>query len=110
MSQQCIDVSLVASYVPRQCGIATYTNDLVTNLAAHAHKVSLADDEHIGIVALNDRDGEYQYGEQVHFEIRQHHRGDYRNAADFLNTNKTDVINLQHEYVLFVLRKSAALR
>ena len=34
MSQQCIDVSFVASYIPRQCGIATYTNDLVTNLAA----------------------------------------------------------------------------
>ena len=101
MSQQCIDVSFVASFVPRQCGIATYTNDLITNLAAHVHKVPLADDDHIGIVALNDRDGEYQYGEQVHFEIRQHHRGDYRNAADFLNTNKTDVINLQHEYGLF---------
>ena len=101
MSQQCINVSFVASYVPRQCGIATYTNDLATNLASHVHKVPLADDGHLGIVALNDRDGEYQYGERVQFEIRQHHRGDYRNAADFLNTNKTDVINLQHEYGLF---------
>ncbi len=101
MSQQCIDVSMVASYIPRQCGIATYTNDLVTNLAAHVHKKPLADNGHLGIVALNDRDGEYQYGEHVQFEIRQHHRGDYRNAADFLNTNKTDVINLQHEYGLF---------
>ncbi len=95
------NISFISSYVPRQCGVATFTRDLATSLAENVHGVSLADDHNVGIVALNDRDGEYQYGRQVHFEIRQHHRNDYRNAADFLNTNNTDVINLQHEYGLF---------
>lgn len=96
-----INVSYVSSYVPRQCGIATFAHDLASNFAQAVHGVALEDDAHVGIVAINDRDGEYQYGRQVQFELRQHHRSDYRNTADFLNTNNADVVNLQHEYGLF---------
>lgn len=96
-----VNVALISSYVPRQCGIATYSNDLAIHLAQHVHRRQLAEDDHLSVVAMNDRDGEYKYGPQVHFEIRQHQRGDYRNVADSLNAGDAEVVNLQHEYGLY---------
>jgi glycosyltransferase involved in cell wall biosynthesis len=94
-------VAVISSFVPRQCGIATFANDLVTNLSNHVHDKPLRDNDDITIAAMNDEDGDYLYGPNVGFEIRQHQRTDYRNAADFLNTGDFDVVNLQHEYGLF---------
>ncbi len=101
MSDRTPNVAVVSSYIPRQCGIATFSNDLATNLAEFVHHCALTEDPHLGIVAVNDSNREYQYGPQVQFVIRQHQRSDYRNAADFLNAGSADIINLQHEYGLF---------
>ena len=50
---------------------------------------------------MNDRQGQYAYGDEVMLELHQHRREDYRNAADVLNNAKIDVVSLQHEYGLF---------
>ncbi len=94
-------VAYVSSYVPRQCGIATFTNDVASSVAKYVHDTPIFEDENISVVAMNDEDAEYHYGPQVVFEIRQHQRSDYRNAADFINTGPFDVVNLQHEYGLY---------
>jgi glycosyltransferase involved in cell wall biosynthesis len=51
------------------------------------------------VVAISDE--RYRYSEKVYFKIRQKARSDYRRAAEFLNTNSCEVINIQHEYGIY---------
>jgi len=90
--------AFVATYVPRQCGIATFTHDLLTNLRA-LYGRKAGDDLHV--LALNNTAARYEYPPEVHFVIRQQHKGDYREAAHFLNLSLHEVISLQHEFGIF---------
>lgn len=94
-------IAFIGSYVPRRCGIATFTHDLASGIAQHVYHRRLGSDDSVSIVAVNDRDGAYEYGPEVKIQIEQHRREDYRNAAEILNTGKADVVSLQHEYGLF---------
>ena len=94
-------VALIGSYVPRRCGIATFTHHLAAAIAERIYDQPLESAERVRIVAVNDQDDVYNYGPEVAFEIGQHRKYDYRNAADFLNDSKFDTISLQHEYGLF---------
>lgn len=96
-----IPAAFVSSYVPRQCGIATFTHDLATAVAAEfAHRTGSNDDAKL-VVALNDHNGEYAYGPEVTVQIGQHLREDYRHAADVLNMSRINAVSLQHEYGLY---------
>lgn len=94
-------VAMISSYVPRRCGIATFANNLATALAGSVYDAALSIGGPVRIVAVSDHEENYQYGPEVEFEIRQHRKDDYRNAADFLNDSKVTAVNLQHEYGLF---------
>lgn len=94
-------VALIGSYVPRRCGIATFTNHLASAIAERIYDQPLEATEHVRIIAVNDQDNKYVYGPEVVLEIGQHRKYDYRNAADFLNDSKFETISLQHEYGLF---------
>lgn len=87
-------VAFVGTYVPRRCGIATFTADLPEAVAAEGQAPCLA-------VALNDTAEGYRYPDRVRFEIRQAILGDYRLAADFLNMNQVGLVCLQHEFGIF---------
>jgi len=88
-------MALIGSYLPRQCGIATFTSDLARALADEATDASVL------VVAMNDIPGGYRYPPEVHFEIGQNQLADYRLAADYLNMNRVDVVCVQHEYGIF---------
>jgi len=88
-------VSCVGSYLPRRCGIATFTADLAEALGAAAPQVQTQ------TVAMNDRPEGYRYGPRVWFEINEQRPAEYRLAADFLNMANTDVVLLQHEFGIF---------
>jgi glycosyltransferase involved in cell wall biosynthesis len=94
-------VAFIGSYVPRRCGIATFTNHLATAIAERIYDQPLESTNRVRIIAVNDQDNQYIYGPEVVFEIGQHRKFDYRNAADFLNDSKFETISLQHEYGLF---------
>ena len=94
-------VAILGSYIPRRCGIATFTHDVATAIAGNGNLSAPSTGGAVSIVAMNDRDGKYVYGPEVLIEIHQQRREDYRNAADVLNTSRIDVISLQHEYGLF---------
>jgi glycosyltransferase involved in cell wall biosynthesis len=94
-------VALIGSYVPRRCGIATFTHHLASAMAERIYDQPLESTERVRIVAVNDQDDHYQYGPEVAFEIGQHRKYDYRNAADFLNDSRFETISLQHEFGLF---------
>ena len=88
-------IAFLGDYLPRKCGIATFTSDLLGAVAArHPQSRCFA-------VPVNDVDGCYQYPDVVRFEIEEQDLGSYRRAADFLNSSNVDVVSVQHEFGIF---------
>ncbi|MFO7738507.1 MAG: glycosyltransferase family 4 protein [Desulfatiglandaceae bacterium] len=88
-------VAVIGNYLPRQCGIATFTTDLVEGLSAEAPDVNC------WVAAMNDTPEGYPYPEKVRFEINQNKLTDYSVASQFLNISQMDIVCVQHEYGLF---------
>ncbi|MEM6332238.1 MAG: glycosyltransferase family 4 protein [Planctomycetota bacterium] len=94
-SRRSVRLSLVSSYVPRRCGIATFARDLAEALAG------VGADVNVHAVALNDRPEGYRYPERVWFEVNEKRLAEYRLAADYLNLSGVDAVVLQHEFGIF---------
>jgi glycosyltransferase involved in cell wall biosynthesis len=88
-------IALIGSYLPRQCGIATFTADLAAAILANDPNIDCS------IVAMNDRPEGYEYPPTVRFQIGQDRLDEYSLAAGFLNLRDPDVVCLQHEYGIF---------
>ncbi|HUS92076.1 MAG TPA: glycosyltransferase family 4 protein [Phycisphaerae bacterium] len=88
-------IAFVGDYVPRRCGIATFTHDLCEAVALQASG------QDVFVLAMNDVPEGYPYPERVRFEVRQSIQADYRMAAEFLNISQVSVVCLQHEYGIF---------
>jgi len=85
----------VASFPPRECGIATFTRDLV----AAVDRLSPLRSGHI--LAVNDPGRTYGYPSAVKWQIERDLPHSYDEAAEYLNGSRCDVVNIQHEYGLF---------
>ena len=85
----------VSSYIPRRCGIATYTKDL-TNAINLLNPYHLAE-----IVAVNRGQENLDYPEEVKFVLNHLQSHDYLKAAEFINHSGADLVSLQHEFGLF---------
>ena len=88
-------VAVIGNYLPRQCGIATFTTNLVEALSAEAPDI------YCWAAAMNDKPEGYAYPEKVRFEINQNKLTDYSVASQFLNISQTDIVCAQHENGLF---------
>ena len=88
-------VAFLGNYLPRQCGIATFTTDLTTAIAAEFPRVDRI------VMAMNDPGQRHAYPPQVRFELPENDTDAYLRAADFLNVNTVDVLSVQHEYGIF---------
>lgn len=88
-------IALLGNYLPRQCGIATFTTDLATAISAEFSAIEC------GVVAMNDAGKRHAYSDRVRFEIKESDLAFYRRAADFLNVSAADVLCVQHEYGIF---------
>jgi len=88
-------IAVIGNYVPRQCGIATFTTDLCESLASEFPQLTCF------AAAVNDRDEGYEYPPRVQFQIDEKDPASYRRGADFLNFNKLDLVCLQHEFGIF---------
>src|SRR6202044_3122756 len=88
-------IAFVGNYLPRECGIATFTTDLCSALAVEYGEGRLF------AIPVNDPDSSYDYPEQVRLELTQEDIASYERAADFLNFNGNDLVCLQHEYGIY---------
>jgi glycosyltransferase involved in cell wall biosynthesis len=86
-------VLIIGNYVPRRCGIATFTED-------HAESLRAAGAE-VAVIAMNDRPEGYEYPELVRFQIRDWELQDYHDAAEFIRGFDPDVVSVQHEFGIF---------
>ncbi len=88
-------IAFVGDYLPRKCGIATFTYDLCTSIATQYPGSDCF------VVPVNDLPQGYDYPAEVRFEIEEQEVDSYLRAADFLNFANTDIVSLQHEYGIF---------
>lgn len=88
-------IAFLGAYLPRLCGIATFTHDLCEAVAVAAP----ASQCFAG--AVNDRIEVYHYPSRVRFELDEKDLDSYRRAADFLNFNNADVLCVQHEFGIY---------
>jgi len=88
-------IAFIGNYLPRECGIATFTTDLCTALASEYGS------ERLFAIPVNDPGSNYDYPERVRLEIEQDDLASYERAAHFLNFNGNDLVCLQHEYGIY---------
>jgi len=89
-------IAVIGNYLPRQCGIGTFTTDLCNGLS---NMIKCRED--LIVVAMDDIEEGYDYPDIVKFQIRANVQSDYLRAADFLNVHRFDVAILQHEFGIF---------
>lgn len=92
---QSINAIYVSSYIPRRCGIATYTKDL-TNAINLLNTRSLSE-----ILTITRTNEEIDYPWEAKFKITHDDLATYLNAAHYVNQSHADVVHLQHEFGLF---------
>lgn len=88
-------IAFLGDYLPRKCGIATFTSDLLSAVAAeHPQAQCFA-------VPVNDIAGGYEYPAVVRFEIEEQDLTSYQRAAEFLNSGNADIVCVQHEFGIY---------
>ena len=88
-------LAFIGNYLPRQCGIATFTTDLCEAMATEYSSTTCI------ALPVNDTEAGYAYPPRVRFELTEKDIDSYRRAADFLNINSVDLVSLQFEYGIF---------
>src|SRR6202000_2213962 len=95
-------IAYISTYPPRECGIATFNQNLMRAIDAnYSERKKLLDG--VFVVALNDSENmqEYEYPEEVKYVIRQNHQKDYIKAANYINTSAADVCIMEHEFGIY---------
>lgn len=88
-------IVFLSDYVPRRCGIATYTYNLYSALSQQYEEYEYE------IVSVTDRKEGYEYPPEVRFEIIEQDLESYQKAVDYLNFNNVHLVSLQHEFGIF---------
>ncbi len=88
-------IAVIGNYLPRQCGIATFTTDLCTAISGEYGTARLL------ALPVNDMEPGYDYPPRVRWSLAQDDVKSYQDAAEFLNFNNIDMVCLQHEYGIF---------
>src|ERR1700720_820585 len=88
-------IAVIGNYLPRQCGIATFTTDLWAAISAEYGTARLL------ALPVNDIENGYDYPARVRWSLAQDDPTSYQEAAEFLNFHNIDMVCLQHEYGIF---------
>jgi len=89
-----LTIGFVSTYPPRECGIATYTKNLMSAIKSVDSHIKMKN------IAISDHEN-YKYPKNVVFSIAQQNTRDYIKAAEFINKSDIDVVSLQHEFGIF---------
>ncbi len=83
----------LGTYPPKQCGIATFSMDLRNSLLYNGNEVE--------VMAISDSSYQYDYPDEVVFNLKQNQKQSYIQAANYLNKSPVDLIIIQHEYGIY---------
>jgi glycosyltransferase involved in cell wall biosynthesis len=88
-------IAYLSTYPPRECGIATFTKDLLDAVD------ELSEFKPPRVIAVNEKGAIYHYDKRVKWVIERDSVDDYLQAASYVNSSNVDLVNLQHEFGLF---------
>jgi len=90
-------IGFLSNFPPRECGIATFTQDLITSLNKRWNpKVKSR------VIALNEESSLYNYDSRVIMQMNKDDIEDYINIAKRINrSDNIKIICIQHEFGLF---------
>src|SRR5579871_4374174 len=88
-------IAVIGNYLPRHCGIATFTTDLCAAISTECGSARLM------ALPVNDTEEGYDYPDRVRWSLAQDDVKSYQEASEFLNFNNIDMVCLQHEYGIF---------
>src|ERR1051325_4979608 len=88
-------LAFIGDYLPRKCGIATFTSDIYSSVASQYDKTQCF------VVPVNDTEEGYDYPKEVRFEIQEQDPMSYQRAADFLRITNVGAVSLQHEFGIY---------
>ncbi|HLN73160.1 MAG: glycosyltransferase [Methylococcaceae bacterium] len=100
------EVLIISSYPPRECGIATYSKDLIKALD---DKFSSSFD--IKVCALETGDASFEYGDEVLYRLDTSQPTSYFPIALSINQDKNiEIVFIQHEFGLYYMQEEAFLQ
>jgi glycosyltransferase involved in cell wall biosynthesis len=94
MGKKVKKIAFISTYIPRECGIATYTKNLMDAIKENDPSLKME------VFAMDDG-GHYKYDKVVKGTIRQENKSDYRKIADTINKSDVDVVSIQHEFGIY---------
>lgn len=93
--ERTLRIAFISSYIPRKCGIASFTKDL-SKAINDLNPESLCQ-----IIAIDPDEQRPDYPEEVSWRIERDKPESYLAAADYINQSEAEIVCLQHEYGLF---------
>ena len=99
-----LSLTFVSTFPPRECGIATFTQDLLFNL------INENPDIKANVCAIDGNKESSAYGclspliypkSRVAYVIKDTDQISFVEAAEKINASRADVVNIQHEYGLY---------
>ena len=95
-SEKEIKMLIVSSYPPRECGLATFSNDILNSV-----KKVFGNTLPIEVCALQNIKRQFKYGNEVKYTIASSSLEDYRVVAEKINErNDIGLVCIQHEFGL----------
>lgn len=88
-------VALIGNYLPRKCGLATFTTDV--HVALQARYPDLA----VDVYAMDDHPGRYDYPAAVTATIAEKDPLAYAEAARLIEASGAQAIMVQHEFGIY---------
>ncbi len=89
-------IAYVSTYIPKKCGLATYTHHL-REAISHAKGARVPDP----VITMCNPDEQSDYREPWMLPLVKQEPGDYSRVAELINQSSVDVVSLQHEFGIF---------
>ena len=94
-------ILFITSYPPRECGIATYSQDLITAL-----NKKFSNSFNIGICALESEDEKHDYTSEIEYILNVDNPGSFASLAKNINDDPDiRIVMIQHEFGFFEKKK-----
>ena len=88
-------VALIGNFLPRQCGLATFTTDVFKAMRDRFPDIQ------VDVYAMDDHPGRYDYPPEVTGSIPQENLSAYVDTARLIDESGAQAIWVQHEYGIY---------
>ena len=97
------EILFITSYPPRECGIATYSQDLIKSL-----KNKFSNSLSLKVCALETGDATYMYPEEVKYVLNTSSDDEYKQLALKINADESiKIVLVQHEFGFYREKEEA---